>query len=132
MFPWLWLWSPRFELPLSGNISQDISPEWFFKAINPEAGDGEVEKKIFDSASYGKQLGLITEVLLSLVDGGVVESAQAKKSLETLKSVYTDIESIKRQHTSDCADTAIELLKNIKAANTAEFDRVLESLALKR
>jgi hypothetical protein len=70
MYPWFWLWAPRIQFPYSGTLSQWVEPNtsWFFGAIQPQAGNGELEKQIFDVASYGRQLGLITEVLLASLE----------------------------------------------------------------
>ena len=67
MFPWLWFWAPQFHFPWSGSVAQQIDPDlgWFFGAIRPGAGDATVEREAFEVASYGKQLGLISEALVS-------------------------------------------------------------------
>lgn len=88
MFPWLWFWSPHLQYPFGGNVEQDYKPftNWgFFGAIKPEAGDGQIEQKIFDVASYGRQLGLIIEVILGLVDKKVNDEWQ--KMLKELKEL---------------------------------------------
>ena len=68
MFPWLWHWAPQVHLPWSGDVAQRIAPatHWFFQGIQPGAGHPRIEEEAFDVASYGKQLGLITELLLDL------------------------------------------------------------------
>ena len=64
MLPWL---QSNFNFPLSGNVNQRIEPDWFFGTIDSEVGDSEVEKEVFlKVASYGKQIGILTEVLLSI------------------------------------------------------------------
>lgn len=65
----------NFKLPLSGDVSQTINP-WtlwlryltqqsgFININNFDSGDPEIEKKIIEEvASYGRQLGWITEIL---------------------------------------------------------------------
>ena len=66
MYPWIWLWAPQIYFPWSGSVAQKIEPStsWFFDAIDPSAGDGRIERRACEIASYGRQLGLITEVLL--------------------------------------------------------------------
>ena len=61
MFPWLWLYAPQLYFPWSGSVAQQIEPnvDWFFDSINAAAGDGKIERKAFDKASYGTQLGLL-------------------------------------------------------------------------
>ena len=95
MFPWFWVWAPQF--PFS-HFSQPISPEtgWSFGNIRPAAGDGALEQRIHeDIASYGRQLGLITEILLPLAGAKEVTPAQAEAALERLRSIHAEIEWLK-------------------------------------
>jgi hypothetical protein len=98
MFPWFWWnWAPHLEYPLSGNVSQDILSEWFFGSIKPSAGDRDVERKAFEYSSYGRQIGLISEVLLSLVNSELIDGDKAKKSQKRLEDIYEKIDTIKNQ-----------------------------------
>ena len=96
MYPWLWFWSPTWHLPFSGSVAQRIEPDtnWFFAGIPPKAGNGELEKRAFDVASYGRQLGWITEVLLADKSESV-SAAKGRESLGTLEDVYQKIEAAK-------------------------------------
>lgn len=97
MYPWLWLWAPRFQFPWSGDVAQDIDPDttWFFESIKPEAGNARIEQKAFAVASYGKQLGLITEVLIGLAEPDSQAAAESAKSLKELKRIQAEIEDLK-------------------------------------
>lgn len=66
MYPWLWFWAPQVHFPWSGAVSQNIEPNttWFSSLIKPGAGNAQIERRAFEVASYGRQFGLITEVLL--------------------------------------------------------------------
>jgi hypothetical protein len=109
MFPWLWFWAPQIHLPWSGAVAQQIAPDthWFFSGIQPRAGDARIEEQAFGVASYGKQLGLITEVLLALAQESPKASAKAQESIGKLKAIQSEIERLK----------------------SAEYERVAESLA---
>jgi hypothetical protein len=109
MFPWLWFYAPQVHFPWSGAVAQQIAPDthWFFSGIRPGAGDARLEEQAFGVASYGKQLGLITEVLLALAQESPKASAQAKASIDKLKAIQVEIERIK----------------------SAEYERVAASLA---
>ena len=61
MFPWLWIFAPTTYWPLSGAVSQDLTPEAFFRGIRPGAGVPGIEKQVFEQASYGKQLGWLID-----------------------------------------------------------------------
>ena len=99
MTPWIFWWAPtlRLQLPLGGDVTQDIDPElsWFFDAIPPSAGDGRIERRAFDTASYGRQLGWITEVLIGLAERDGVPDGQAAESLQKLRRIRAEIERIK-------------------------------------
>ena len=101
MLPWFWLWAPQVHWPFSGDVAQDIAPDtrWFFNAIPPEAGVGRLEQKIFETHSYGRQLGVLTAVLLDLAERTAApQDAQAQQRLEALKAMCEEIEQVKAQH----------------------------------
>jgi hypothetical protein len=127
MYPWLWFWAPQFHFPFSGSVAQRIEPDtrWFFDAIRPEAGNGEVEQQIFDVASYGRQLGLITEVLLSQTSKGTIAPDQAAQSLVDLKKVYGEIEGVKRRNSDKLTRSAVAVLEKLQKSDPAELARVL-------
>ena len=93
MYPWLWLWAPQFRFPFSGSVAQDYEPntEWFFGAISPSAGDGKVERRAFEVASYGRQIGLLTEALLAQNQQGTVTPEQGAIALEDSRTSATKL-----------------------------------------
>ncbi len=127
MVPWLWFWSPQYHFPFSGSVAQRIEPDthWFFSGIRPEAGNAELEEQIFDVASYGRQLGLITEVLLSLADKGSIPAAKAADSLAQLKSMRDDIEGVKRRGRDKLAQSAVDALNRLAQSDPQQFAEVL-------
>lgn len=96
-----WSWSPQIHFPWSGGVAQHIEPDlnWFSHWITPGAGNAGIEEKAFtDVASYGKQLGLIIEVLLALAhknglpeDGAVAELASIRQRIAMLKSTESTL-----------------------------------------
>ncbi|MEJ2761052.1 MAG: hypothetical protein P8126_05805 [Gammaproteobacteria bacterium] len=128
MLPWNWTWSPQVNYPLSGSVIQDIEPslDRFFAGIRPEAGIGSREKGIFQKASYGRQLGLILDVLLPLVDESKLESATAKESLARLKDLCKEIEEIKENKKKEMENSAVSLLKHIEKTDREMLGRVVE------
>jgi hypothetical protein len=130
MLPWLWWYfAPRVEFPLSGNVTQDILLDRFFGSIKPTAGDARIERKAFEAASYGTQLGKISEVLLSLAGSAAVDSDKAKESLRDLEAIYNDIKEIKRANSSKKVEEAVCLLEKLKLSDPPAFDRVLARLS---
>jgi hypothetical protein len=97
MYPWFWLWAPHVEFPLSGNVTQDIEPvaNLFSKSSDPEAGNPKIEQKAFEVASYGQQLGLITEVLIEIAENVLLHKGKDNESLQRLKRIKAEIEKLK-------------------------------------
>ena len=88
-------YTTNFNFPLSGNVNQRIDPDWFFSIIDSEVGDSEIEKEIFlKVASYGKQIGMLTEVLISIADEINIKSENIK-TLSELKELQDKVEAIK-------------------------------------
>lgn len=127
MFPWYWMWLPQIHFPLSGSVMQDNGPDisTFFGAIRPEAGIGSIEKEVFEVASYGRQLGLILDVLLPLAGAAVPDPQKAGKSLEDLQKVYKRIEEVKFEKRADMEKAAISLLSRIEKIDPQMLSRIM-------
>lgn len=130
MIPWFWIWSPQLHYPWSGSVAQQIEPNtnWFFDAILPTAGVARVEKKAFERASYGKQLGLITEVLLELCAEGKIDSAKVTKSLDDLRQIHGDIEALKKKEFAATARSIADDIERLKAQSPAEYALLMQRL----
>ena len=105
MYPWLFFWCPQLNFPLSGEVEQRFSPAVFFESIHPPTGKGQTEAKIFNEvASYGKQLGILNDLVLSLCAHSEVSPDDAAHALEQLKSIRARIETLKQEAPSKKAD----------------------------
>jgi len=132
MFPWLWCWAPQFHFPWSGSVAQQIEPNlgWFFGAIPPESGNAAVERDAFGVASYGKQLGLISEALLGLSGRGAVTPAQANVALDRLEEIRVQIESLKDKHAAAALDSLSTQLEALRLSQPAVFELLAEKFRL--
>lgn len=68
---WPFYFTPDvFRSPLSGNVEQDISPltNWFSPQVELNfCGNKNIEATVISEvASYGKQLGILTDAVLAL------------------------------------------------------------------
>jgi len=117
MFPWFFVCSPQVFLPFSGSVAQRIEPNtnWFFEGIDPVAGDARIEQEAFGIASYGRQLGLMAEVLLDLAAQQPPDTAQGRESLARIADIHARIGRLK-------GDTPESLMGDI-AQRVDEFKR---------
>lgn len=128
MFPWLWIWAPQFYFPLSGSVKQDIDPDIFLAA-----GDAEVEQRVLEFASYGRQIGWISELVIDLAqkDPGL---SQSSKPLQKLQILAAKIEDIKEDEARQMAQHIETQLKKLQQGNPHEFAqlsfRLQKALAL--
>ncbi len=131
MYPWLWLWAPQFRFPFSGSVAQDYEPntEWFFGAISPSAGNGKVERRAFEVASYGRQIGLLTEALLAQNQQGTVTPEQGAMALERLTDIRNQIEKLKAEEAQTLAKSLKEQLERLRRQHPEEFQRLAKVFA---
>ena len=130
MYPWLWFWAPQIHFPLSGSLAQNIEPNttWFSDLIKAPAGDARIEEKAFSVASYGKQLGQITEVLLELTKNSELTSPQATQSLVSLRRIKASIDAIKEAEYESSATRLIAELSAARERGGAHYARLVEQL----
>lgn len=130
MYPWNWLFSPKLYFPLSGDSIQSIAPEthWLFDSIKPEAGDGRVEREVFENvASYGKQLGWLTELIIALADRSRLEQEESRSALpalEKLELLQQRIGEVKEREAEQFEVRVANWLKELKVKDPASFERV--------
>lgn len=132
MLPWFWFWSPQLHFPFSGSVAQDIAPatEWFFGSIQPQAGNGALEQRIHEGvASYGRQLGLVSEVLLSLAGDASINPEQARASLARLQEIRREIEAVKAKEPS-LQQQVLLLLQKLAEEDPAGCSKLLQGFAL--
>lgn len=96
MFPWVW-WinlAPQLNYPLSGAVSQDIDVP-----VQRGSGNADVEREIGRRASYGRQLGWLSEVVLGQQpDASAAQRAAAGDALLELRTLSTEVAAIKRRN----------------------------------
>jgi hypothetical protein len=89
----LWVnFHPRVHWPFSGSVAQDIHP-----ALLAQAGNQEIEMRVLrDVASYGKQIGVLSELLHSVAslvpperlgDEGRHAYTQLTELIESVKAI---------------------------------------------
>jgi predicted CoA-binding protein len=130
MYPWLWLWAPQVNFPWSGDVAQEIEPttSWFFRGIRPAAGDAEIEEKAFSVASYGKQLGLITEVLIDVAERIGTQSVESTESMNRLKLIREAIDQIKTVERTSRVPDIVSQVAEVKRKGGSEYAQLSRTL----
>lgn len=86
-------YNPIVHWPLSGAVTQDINPALLIKA-----GDMDTEARVLrEVASYGKQIGRLSELVLKLADAMPKDALDAagRATLKELRCMVDDIQRIK-------------------------------------
>jgi len=125
--------SPQVFLPLSGSVAQRIEPNtnWFIDHIDPSAGDAAIEQQAFGVASYGRQLGLIAEVLLDLAAQQAPNTAQGQASLARIADIQAQISEIKASPPEDLIGDIASRVRQFKGAHAkavAQLKRALDEV----
>ena len=121
--PFMW----PFNLFAPGNLNQPILPGWSFGNISVNyAGNVEIEKDVVEKvASFGKQLGIITDAVLALADG----KPKNDKAIVRLREIAAKIEELKSRNKTSLADQAREALERLEKAEPASARRIAAQFA---
>ncbi|MGH8729745.1 MAG: hypothetical protein ACREV9_16665, partial [Burkholderiales bacterium] len=97
----------------------------FFDSIAPGGGNSRIEQRVFEEvASYGKQLGLITEVLMEGMDKTRLNE-KGQRSLARLKEIAELIEKIKDQERNAKHQRLKDALVSLRESDRQSFDALL-------
>jgi hypothetical protein len=130
MNPWQTVWAPNVNFPWSGSVSQRIDPtaNWFFDSIDADAGDAKIERKAFEKASYGRQIGWLTEIVIFLAEENKRIDRSERSPLSKLKNIKSEIDEIKVQQASSAATEIEEKMKWLKKNNIDEYHLLSKKL----
>jgi len=84
-----------FRWPFSGNVNERITAPWFSPSLTVNyAGDARIEDRVVtEVASYGKQLGWLTEIAIALAK----KQDPPADTLRLLERAAAAIETIKKR-----------------------------------
>jgi len=108
---------------------QQIDPDltWFSHWITPGAGNAAIEEKAFTGvASYGKQLGLITDVLLAIVEKTALTAEP--KAVDDLRRIRSRIEMLKTVEYTLAHDQIVAQVNKIRERGGAELNELTTQL----
>lgn len=123
MFPYFYT-TNNIEYPLSGDVTQGISAAF----IGTMKGLPDFERKVVtDVASYGDQLGTLTDAVLQLAERQGVTGDKITRLEETAKK----IEDMKADYKSELRNRAVLALRKLEAADEGLYQDVLDEEAAK-
>lgn len=131
MFPWVFNWSPVLHWPLSGPVRQVIAPEtdWFFGRIAPKQGNAQIEQRVFEEvASYGRQIGLISELLRELAHNTEL-SVDGKESLKRLDEIAERVEGLKTEEHHNLRERLKQELLAFQEQDAEAFEQLLSEVS---
>ena len=116
--PWWNFWAPW-----SGDVAQRITAPWFSPSLTVNyAGDPAVEDRVVtEVASYGKQLGWLTEIAIALAKMQPVP----EETLGRLEKAAKDIAVIKEQVGFSAVEAANDALDRLERHDPAQYDNLL-------
>ena len=123
MNPWLnSLWN-FYAYPFSGDVNQNNSPVTSWLSPHVEfnfSGNRRVEAEIIsDIASYGKQLGILSEAIIELAEG------KQGQALNRLRKLIDSIENVKDYHLDTQIHKVRSDLEELKKSNKKAFEALL-------
>lgn len=130
MYPMQWFWSPQLYFPWSGKVEQEIELDRFFNAIPTWSGDGAIERRAFDVASYGRQLGWLSDILLDMAQQVMPQSPVARESLRKLAAASEEIGQLKRRIIAVDMQYIEDALRTLRDTNLTQFLQSRERLML--
>jgi hypothetical protein len=112
-----------FRAPWSGDVAQRITAPWFSPSLTINyAGDPAVEDRVVtEVASYGKQLGWLTEIAIALAKMQPVPV----ETLVRLEKAAKDIAVIKEQVGVSAVEAANDALDRLERHDPAQYDNLL-------
>jgi hypothetical protein len=115
----LWM----FRAPWSGNVAQRITAPWFSPSLTVNyAGDAAVEDRVVtEVASYGKQLGWLTEIVIASANGQPLPT----ETLARLEKAAREIDAIKEQSRASAVEAANNALDRLERYNPAQYNELL-------
>ncbi|HEX8662991.1 MAG TPA: hypothetical protein VF744_03040 [Beijerinckiaceae bacterium] len=106
------LWWDMVRLPLSGDVNQRNVTSWLSPNMTVNyGGNFEIERRVVsDVASFGKQIGWLSEIVDKLADG----HPAPKDALDKLREAMKKIAAIKEQVRQSAEDEAAEALDRLE------------------
>lgn len=118
------------RMPWSGDIVQDIRPEFFSPSYN---GVQEIEQDVISEvAGYGRQLGWVSEALAVLIKKAEpFDDPEDAKKIEALKKMVEDVHDLKTRKKADAEGRAASALECLRIIDEEKYRTLLKDKAAK-
>jgi hypothetical protein len=124
--PYMW----PFSLFAPGNLNQPILPGWFSNVSVNYAGNADIEKEVVEKvASYGKQLGIITDSLLVLAGD---PKPDGEDPIGRLRKIAAEVRKLKEEHKRSLSEEARDAMAKLANSEPAEAARIARSYVSKK
>jgi hypothetical protein len=122
MQPVWWPFGSLFGLAPE-QLNQPILPGWSFGNVTVNyAGNADIERKVVeDVASYGKQLGIITDLVLSM-KGDPLEPGE--DPLKQLREIAAKVKEIKRHEEGSPSERARDAMAKLARSDPEAAQRI--------
>jgi hypothetical protein len=122
--PYMW----PFSLFAPGNLNQPILPGWSVGNVSVNyAGNADIEKDVVEKvASYGKQLGIITDVVLELAGD---KPPKDEHPLAQLREIAAKVRKLKEEHKRSLTEQASDAMAKLAKTDEAEARRIARDYA---
>ncbi len=122
-----WPFASMFGLA-PAQLTQPILPDFSLQRITFNyAGNLPIEREVVEQvASYGKQIGIITDAVLTLA--GKPPKA-GEDAVARLKAIADKIEELKSRHKSSLADDAREAMERLAEVDARRAQRIAAEFA---
>jgi hypothetical protein len=113
----------NFTLP-QGDVTQEIFPSLFSTKyeVNYEGVPTIEHDVVTKVASFGKQIGIISDAVLELANGGPGEN------VARLRELVARVEEIKAQNKRDAERSAEEAMDRLRELDSSRFNQLLSRL----
>ncbi len=114
-----------FRLPLSGAVNERITAPWFSPSLTVNyAGDANVEDRVVtEVASYGRQLGWLTELVIDLAN----KKPPDADTLQSLEKAAKEIDKIKKEVGASLLDKASKALDRLEQDDPGQYRELLRA-----
>ena len=112
-----------FRWPFSGNVNERITAPWFSPSLTVNyAGDARIEDRVVtEVASYGKQLGWLTEIAIAMAK----KQDPPADTLRLLERAAAAIDTIKKEVHRSTLEVVKEALDRLERDQPAQYEELL-------